>query len=113
MKISLICEKLNILAEYNSSGQRQLENSLLVVPFIVLFSHMVLQLYLDYVLVKSKLQHPHSRATPRAFEFLENVCSNSPLSGPKSCSNAPPPGKLQDYCFNFSVAFIMLLKLCM
>ena len=48
MKISLICEKLNILAEYNSSGQRQLENSLLVVPFIVLFSHVVLELYLDY-----------------------------------------------------------------
>ena len=29
------------------------------------------------------------RATPRAFEFLENFCSNSPLPRPKSCSNAP------------------------
>ena len=38
--------------------------------------------------VKSKLQHP-PRANPRAFEFLENPCSNSPLLGLKSCSNAP------------------------
>ena len=38
--------------------------------------------------VKSKLQHP-PWATPRAFEFLENLCSNSPLPGLKSCSNAP------------------------
>ena len=28
-------------------------------------------------------------ATPRTFEFLENLCSNSPLPGLKSCSNAP------------------------
>ena len=40
----------------------------------------------NYVPVKSKLQHPPS---PRAFEFLENVCSNFPLPGLKSCSNAP------------------------
>ena len=65
-----------------------------------------------YVPVKSKLQHP-PLATPRAFEFLENFCSNPLLTGPKSCSNAPLPGKLPDYCFNFSVAFMMLLKLCM
>ena len=59
------------------------------------------------------LQHP-PRATPWAFEFLENFCSNSPLTGPKSCSNAPTPGQLPDYCFNFSVVVsIMLLKLCM
>ena len=44
---------------------------------------------------------------PRAFEFLENFCSNSPLTGPKSCSNAPPPGKVPDYCFNFSVASVV------
>ena len=54
--------------------------------------------------VKSKLKHS-PRATPRAFEFLKNVCSNSPLPKPKSCSNAllqfhfrwsnaPTPGKL-------------------
>ena len=42
------------------------------------------------------------RATFRELEFLENLCSN-----------APPPGKLPDFCFNFSVATIMLLKLCM
>ena len=29
------------------------------------------------------------RATPWAFQFLENFCSNYPLPGPKSCSNAP------------------------
>ena len=29
------------------------------------------------------------RATPRAFDFFENYCSNSPLPGPKCCSNAP------------------------
>ena len=29
------------------------------------------------------------RATPRAFDFFENYCSNSPLPGPKCRSNAP------------------------
>ena len=29
------------------------------------------------------------QSNPRAFEFLENVCSNFPLPRPKSCSNAP------------------------
>ena len=43
--------------------------------------------------VKLKLQHP-PWATPLAFEILENSCSNSPLAGPKSCSNAPTPGKI-------------------
>ena len=32
---------------------------------------------------------PPPRATPRAFEFFENLCSNSPLPGLKSSSNAP------------------------
>ena len=36
------------------------------------------------VSVKSKLKHP-----PRATEFSENFCSNSPLPWLKSCSNAP------------------------
>ena len=35
------------------------------------------------------LNIPPPRATPRAFEFLEKFCSNSPLPRPKSCSNAP------------------------
>ena len=62
------------------------------------------RLYASYVPVKSKFQHP-PRATTRAFEFLKNFRSYSPVTGPKSCSNAlPPPGKLPDYCFNFSVA---------
>ena len=29
------------------------------------------------------------RATPRAFDFFENYCSNGPLPGPKCRSNAP------------------------
>ena len=29
------------------------------------------------------------RAIPRAFDFFENYCSNSPLPGPKCRSNAP------------------------
>ena len=55
----------------------------------------------SYVPVKSKLQHPSphpratARATPRAFEFLENLCSNSSLPGLKSCSNAPTRTRLR------------------
>ena len=41
------------------------------------------------VSVKSKIQHPPPGATPRAFDFFENCCSNSPLPGPKCRSNAP------------------------
>ena len=48
----------------------------------------------NYVPVKSKLQHL-PRATPRAFAFFENLCSNSPLPGLKSCSNAPTRTCLQ------------------
>ena len=40
--------------------------------------------------VKSKLQHPPH---PRAFEFLENFCPNSPLTGRKAVQMPPPPGK--------------------
>ena len=36
---------------------------------------------------------PPPRATPRAFEILEDFCSNSPLTGLKSCSNTPTPSK--------------------
>ena len=32
---------------------------------------------------------PPPPATPRAFDFFENYCSNSPLSRPKCRSNAP------------------------
>ena len=31
---------------------------------------------------------------PRAFEFLENFWKILPFTGPKSCSNAPTPGKI-------------------
>ena len=61
-----------------------------------------------YVPVKSKLQHP-----PRTFEFLENFWKIPPSSGRKAVQMPPPPGKLPDYSFNFSVASIMFLKLCM
>ena len=62
-----------------------------------------------YVPVKSKLEHPPGQYPGHLNFFF----SNSPFTGPKSCSNAPTPGKLPDYSFNFSVAFIMLLKLYM
>ena len=42
---------------------------------------------------------PPPRAIPRAFEFWENFCSNSPLTGPKSCSNAPTCGKITRLLF--------------
>ena len=71
-----------------------------------------LLIILYYVPVKSKLQHP-SPGNPRAFEFLENYCSNSPSPGQKTVQMPPPSGKLPDYCFNFSEASNMLLKLCM
>ena len=48
---------------------------------------------LHNVSVKSKLQHsPPPRATPWAFDFFENYCSNSPLPRPKCRSNAPHYG---------------------
>ena len=78
-----------------------------------------------YVPVKSKLQNPPppapARATPGAFEFFENFWKifgqipssrgrkavqmphHRPITGDQM---PPPPG-------NFSVAFIMLRKLCM
>ena len=33
-----------------------------------------------------------SQATPQAFDFFENYCSNSPLPGPKCRSNTPHKG---------------------
>ncbi len=47
----------------------------------------------------------HPRTDPRAFEFLENICSNSPLPRPKCCSNASSPRKLPDYCFSSTHCF--------
>ena len=49
--------------------------------------------------------NPPPRATPRAFEFLENFCSNSPLTGPKSCSNAPTLGKITRLLFELFSSF--------
>ena len=44
-------------------------------------------------------------ANPQAFEFLENFCSNSPLTGSKSCSNAPTPGKITRLLFQLFSSF--------
>ena len=63
---------------------------------------------LAWRLLRNKLMYRSNQSLnipPRAFEFLENP--------EPSCLNAPPRGKLPDYCFNFWVASIMLLKLCM
>ena len=57
------------------------------------------------------------RATPRAFEFFENFCSNSPSRGRKAVQmphyRSIPGDQMPPSPGNFSVAFIMLRKLCM
>ena len=67
---------------------------------------------LMYVPVKSKLKHP-PRATPGHLNFWKVIVQIPPSLGQKAVQMPPPPGKLPDYCFNFSVASIMLLRLCM
>ena len=54
-------------------------------------------------------------SSPWAFEFLEISCSNAPLPRSKSCSNASlfPGDQMPPTPGNFSVASIMLRKLCM
>ena len=47
-----------------------------------------------YVPVKSKLQHP-PQATPWAFEFLENFCSNSPPPEAEKLFKCPIIGPFQ------------------
>ena len=62
---------------------------------------------------------------PRAFDFFWKILNKSPSlsSGRKAFQMPiilsisgdqmpPPPGKSPDYCFNFSVASIVRLKLC-
>ena len=64
--------------------------------------------------VKLKLEHPPpSRAAPWAFEVLENFCLNPPSPGRKAVQMHPSPRKFPDYFFNFSLASIVLLRLCM
>ena len=43
----------------------------------------------DVIMYQSNRSFNIPQATPRAFEFLANFCSNPSLPGPKSCSNAP------------------------
>ena len=48
-------------------------------------------LWFPFIMYRSNrsFNMPPPRATPRAFDFFENYCSNSPLPGPKCRSNAP------------------------
>ena len=55
---------------------------------------------------------PPPGLTP-GIEFFENFCLNAPLTGRKAIQMPPPLAKFLDYCFNFSVASIKLLRLCM
>ena len=57
------------------------------------------------IMYQSKLPQSPSPGNPRAFEFLENFCSNSPLTGPKSCSNTPSPGKITRLLFELFSSF--------
>ena len=52
----------------------------------LLFTNVSVQVHLMYQSNRSFNIPP---GNPRAFEFLENFCPNSPLPRPKSCSNAP------------------------
>ena len=61
-----------------------------------------------YVPVKWKLQHLPLLGNPQKI-FVETL----PPQAKKAVQMPPVLGKLPDYCFNFSVASIMLLKLCM
>ena len=64
--------------------------------------------------VKSKLPHPSPPGQPPGHLGFWKIFVQISLSpGRKAVQMPPPPGKLPDYCFNFSVAFTMLLKLCM
>ena len=51
--------------------------------------------FMLYVPVKSKLKHPPPWATPRAFEFLEDVCSNSPPPEDEKLFKCPIIGPFQ------------------
>ena len=50
---------------------------------------------------------------PGHLNFWRIFVQIPPSPGRKAVQMPPPPGELPDYCFNFSVASIMLLKLCM
>ena len=50
---------------------------------------------------------------PGHLNFWKSFVQIPPSPGQKAVQMPPPSGELPDYCFNFSVASIMLLKLCM
>ena len=58
------------------------------------------------------LPHPIPGQPPRHLNFWKSFLLKSPSPGQKALQMPPPPGKLPDYCFNFSAAAIMLLKPC-
>ena len=72
----------------------------------------IVESFISYVPVKSKLQHPPGQP-PGYLNFWKIFVQIPPSPGRKAVQMPPPPGKLQGCFFNFSVAFIMLLKLCM
>ena len=58
--------------------------------------------------IEASTPPPPPSDNPRAFEFLEIFFVQIPRSpGRKAVQMPPPPGRLPDYCFNFSVAFII------
>ena len=69
--------------------------------------------YATYVPVKSKLQLPPLGQSPGHLNFVKIFVQIPPSPGQKAVQMPPPPEKLPDYCFNFSVASIILLQLCM
>ena len=101
--LSSVCKNIETTAHYKNCQQKQGN----VQPISKLFCT-------GYVPVTSKLQHL-PRATPRAFEFLENFCSNSPSRGRKAVQiphhRSIPGDQMSPSPGNFSVAFIMLRKL--
>ena len=63
--------------------------------------------------VKSKLQHPLPGNPPGIWIIRKFLFKSPPSPGRKAVQMLPPSEKLLDYCFNFSEASMMLLKLCM
>ena len=86
----LICKKyfFENSGEWSSLSRAFLGNTYFGV---ISFMERFLFLYQISVMYRSDRRFNISppRATPRAFDFFENYCSNSPLPGPKCRSNAP------------------------
>ena len=67
-----------------------------------------------YVPLKLQLNIPSPPGQPLGhLNFLKSFVQISPSPGRKAVEMTPPSAKLPDYCYNFSEASIMLLKLGM